>query len=104
MKALIDTGAAQTLIDLSVVKELGLVPLGDDDLTTVSTGRQPVVALTYRVRLQLIGPPHVSIFPSLTVIAADLSSFGLKVLLGRDVLARCLFYDNGPSDPFTFAF
>lgn len=48
VKALIDTGAARTLIDLSVVKELGLVPLGDVDLTTVSTGRQPVVALTCR--------------------------------------------------------
>ena len=104
LKAMIDSGTARTLIDLSVVAELGLLPTGEARITTPSSGVQEFRAPTYEVKLQLMGPPHVLISPALTVISVDLSRFGLQVLLGRDVLARCLFYYNGPSDQFTFSF
>jgi hypothetical protein len=103
-KAMLDTGASSTLVDFSLVNDLGLLPTGQVEIKTPSTGTEPLIAPTFNVQLQLIGPPHVSVAPVLKVIAADLSPFGIRVLLGRDVQSRCLLIYNGPSDQFTFSF
>jgi Aspartyl protease len=106
IQALVDTGARSTYVDFTVASDLGLTPTGESEVNSVTSGPQPALALTYDVQLQLVGPgpPHLIAATNLRVVALDLREFGVRLLLGRDVLARCLLIYNGPSDQFTFSF
>jgi hypothetical protein len=104
VKALMGTGSDSTCVDYSVIDRLGLLPKGDASIRTVTTGPLPVNFPTFDVLLQFIGPPHKTVSSALRVYAMDISSMGILVLLGRDVLARCHLIYDGPSDQFTFSF
>ncbi|MEA2633052.1 MAG: hypothetical protein QOE66_3271, partial [Chloroflexota bacterium] len=59
----------------------------------------------YRVRLFFAGVPSVELASTARVIAVeDLSRFGVRMLLGRDLLSRCVLLYNGPLGLCTFAF
>ena len=103
-RALLDTGAKTTCIDLSLVKELGLIPTGKIGLTMPSAGSLSITVPVFDAEIQILGPPHVRVAPSLPVAGMDLSGLGIRLLLGRDILARCLLFYNGPMDQFTFSF
>lgn len=106
-RALLDTGASSTVIDLTIVAKLGLTPTGTVPVHTPSTGGSPVVFEQYDVGLALIlGSGQIHVVPSLVipVIAADLSSQGIQALIGRDMLREAVFVYNGDAGSFTLAF
>lgn len=106
IRALIDTGSSITCIDSSVLQALILTPAGNTQINTPSTGSNPVNADLYDIGL-LIPPGATTQIPlligTLPVICAKLVSQGFQALIGRDVLAQCVFSYNG-SFGFTLAY
>lgn len=108
IQALIDTGASCTCIDPSVLQSLNLSPTGVVTVNTPSTGTQPHVAQQYDVSIAIPGslPTHIPlIVNNVPVVAAQLLvAQGFQALIGRDILAQCLFTYNGEMDQFTLAY
>lgn len=52
----------------------------------------------------LLHPGLTLTFGVVPVIASDLSLQGIDALVGRDILARCLFVYDGPANMFSLAF
>ena len=106
VRALIDTGASCTCIDPGVFAKLSLSPTGKTSMITPSTGATPQLADQYDVGLFIVGsanePPLF--LPSLPVTASVLQHQGFEALIGRDILAKCLFTYNGDMGTFTLAF
>jgi hypothetical protein len=102
--ALIDTGATRTCVDRDVLTKLGVQPTG-----TVKTGTAAgqVEQLLFPAKLSFPVAGNFQIeFGS--VIAVDLrgqtiAGTNVVVLVGRDVLSRCLLVYNGPAGIFTLA-
>ena len=102
--ALIDTGASTTCIDKSVAKTLGLIVTGHLDLKTVSSGEAFIPTLRHDVQILFPWSPPFSIASATPVAATELRHLGITMLLGRDVLSRCMLIWNGPEDSLTFCF
>jgi hypothetical protein len=103
--ALIDTGAKETLIERAVVARLNLEASGARDVYGVGSGNTPEAGVVYRMRIIYAGVPALDLASSIPVTAVeDLSRFGVKMLLGRDLLSRCVLIYNGPEGRGTFAF
>jgi predicted aspartyl protease len=95
--ALIDTGASNTCVDDFAAKELGLPVIDIATMQSASHERHP--CNIYPV--QIITP--VVTLSSPRTMGANLSSQGLLVLIGRDVLASCTLFYNGPAGEFTLS-
>lgn len=101
---LIDTGASSTVMDPEIVKRLGLVATGTTPIITPSTGSTPVQCNQYDICLAFTNPKvHIQ---SLTMpaIEAELAFQGFHVLIGRDVLEKCILTYNGPQGIFSLEF
>ena len=103
--ALIDTGAEHSQVSLTLLKELGISSTSDIDVYTASTGDSPVTKPLYLVDVLLNDDNPGLLARNLTVIGSDKIG-GLKVdmLLGRDVLNRCLLIYDGTNRRFTLAY
>lgn len=102
VRALVDTGAGQTLIGRAVLEQLGLMPVSEVTLHSATTGRDPVNAAAYAVELSLAGETLGLVASELKVVGAEhLSGLGVEALLGRDILSRGLLIFNGPRRQFT---
>jgi Aspartyl protease len=101
---LVDTGAACTVIDESLIAPLGLVPTGQAFVETPTTGKTPQPRFLYDVGMMILHSDHNRMFHNLPVIATDLSAQKIGGLLGRDVLALCLLVYDGPARHFSLAF
>ncbi len=105
LRALVDSGASRTLIVETFLRDLGLVPVGETEFNTASTGLRTVSTREYAVELTLNEDTAGSLATNLRVVAAEnLSGLGVDALLGRDVLDRCLLVYNGPRRQFTISF
>lgn len=107
VRGLIDTGASCTAIDASLVKAFSLIPTGTTPIGTPSTGTKPHIANQYDILLGVVYPHAATyrlVFEALPVIESTLVHHGFSVLVGRDVLNRCLLVYNGPENIFTLAF
>lgn len=108
IRALIDTGATSTCVDPSVLTTLGLSPTGIVKVNTPSTGSQPHTAEQFDVALLIPGPQqthHPLIIENMPVIGTELlQQQGFHALIGRDVLATCLFGYNGAMEEFWLAY
>lgn len=106
--ALVDTGASGTCVDPSVLQSLALTPTGSAMVNTPSTGAQPVSADQYDVSIFVPGSDATQaplVVPNLPVICAELLlAQGFHVLIGRDILSRCLLSYNGTAGQFTLAY
>jgi predicted aspartyl protease len=104
-RGLIDTGASATAIDPTVVQALGLVPTGTASIVTPSTGLTPHVCNQYDISLLVLMAQqfHVAslIIP---VFESQLLNQGIHALIGRDVLAGCMFVYNGKASTLSIAF
>jgi hypothetical protein len=104
IRALLDTGASGTCIDPAVLTSLGLTPKGQVPVHTPSTGATPHLANQYDVGLTLLHPKLNFIFQTVPVIESNLSQQGIQGLIGRDLLAHCLFVYDGASGTFCLGF
>ncbi len=104
IRALVDTGASGTCVDPTVLTRLGLAPTGYMPIRTPSTGIQPHMASQYDVSLILLHPMLTYTISAVPVIGSMLAIQGIQGLIGRDVLANCLFIYDGRSGLFTWAF
>lgn len=105
VRVLVDTGASTTFVQKSVLDKLGVSKVGEQHAHTVSTGETPESFDAYTVQLFFPGLPDGVLASGLRVLAAqDLSGLDVDVLLGCDVLTRCLLFYNGPEGDFTIAF
>ena len=105
--ALIDTGA-----DVSVVDPSGLASLRALGLTVSrwlhlnAPGLGPLSAVPeYAVGMSLpVGAASPVLFKAIPVYERALGVSGYQALLGRDVLASCGFFYDGPGGRFTLAY
>jgi predicted aspartyl protease len=104
VEALIDTGAGSTMVDPVILRQLNLNPIDKALVNTASSGGSPVQIDVYEVDVFLHDGSVQKSWQSLRVGAADLSQQGIQALIGRDMLAHCLFVYNGTSGLFAFAF
>ncbi|SRR5579875_452689 len=97
--ALIDTGATVSGVDDSVIRRLGVSPVG---LANVGTGAGPNQQNLCPARFIL---PNLGFGLEFSrALGSNLSSTGLIALLGRDVLSRMVFIYSGVSGRITIAF
>lgn len=95
--AMIDTGSTGTVVQRGLAAQLGLNPIGTTLISTPSSNA--VQCFKYNVRLLL---PN-SIFFDGTAIDAPLLGQHIQCLIGRDVLAHCVFIYNGYANQFTLS-
>lgn len=95
--ALIDTGATVTSIDKSVAEELRLAPNG---MRKLGTAGGPTENPTYAFRVNVANMFSLDCSQG---VECDLSGQGIVVLLGMDLLSRCVLIVNGPDGSFTLS-
>lgn len=109
-RALVDTGASCTCIDLTILQQLGIPPTGTTPVLTPSTGQIPHIANQYDVSIQIAfgdsGSPFKFLFwaHTMPVVDADLRPQGILALIGRDILTTGILQYNGETRLFTLAF
>lgn len=93
VRALIDTGASDTCIDPSVLKALGLSPIGQCLVNTPTTGNVAETRDQYDISLVILHPQKLAPFvrSAMPVICTELfATQGIHALIGRDILRECL--------------
>jgi hypothetical protein len=94
-RALLDTGACASSVDLAIIEGLGLVPIGQRPMLGMTTGPFAFSFLEFVVSLSLEIPSLHAIDDSLRVTGLPLSRPQFAVIIGRDILDRtCLTYDG----------
>jgi hypothetical protein len=105
IRALVDTGASRSFVQASVLEQLELDSLGTDLIHTPTTGPSPKLARVYALQLFFPGVTGGQLAADSQVVELeDLSGFGVDMLLGRDVIGRCLLVFSGPENRVTMAF
>ncbi|MEM9324432.1 MAG: hypothetical protein AAGA85_02205 [Bacteroidota bacterium] len=94
--ALIDTGASNSCVSQRIVDELALIPF---DFQQVYTANGSTEQLLYDVGFILPISQAVPIW--VQAPGADLIGQPYGALIGRDVLASCTMFYNGPDNSFT---
>lgn len=102
--ALIDTGAAGSCLDTTIIKQLGITPTGDGSMLTPSTGSTPSKCDQYTIGMAIMKNNIPYSLPMLPVLETDIVGHGIQMLIGRDVLRMCLLVYDGASGLFTLAF
>ncbi|GEM_PF-2869179 len=95
--ALIDTGATETSIDAGVAQALGLVVTGPASGLSASG---TYTANKYATAWRNVGGNTWNVAP---MTGLPLAPQGLIMLIGRDVLSRCVFHYNGSTGTFSLS-
>jgi predicted aspartyl protease len=96
--ALIDTGASITAVDLAVLQQLGIQPVGT---ANVYTPQGSDVQELFPVRLTLSGTAIVMRLKA--VLGSQLRNQNIMALIGRNVLSSCVLVYNGPFGNFSLS-
>jgi predicted aspartyl protease len=97
--ALIDTGATTTCVDGDVATEMGLAANGVAKMASASQTSSE--CLTYPVRLTFpIWNVHLDCAKAMGV---HIKNQGIVVLVGRDLLSKCVMVYNGADGTVTLA-
>jgi hypothetical protein len=100
VSALIDTGAAVTVITPETVRLLELRSVGAISVHTPTT-IEPVLCRQFRVNLYLSAAFAIE---NIVALEAPLSGQSFQCLIGRDVLSRGLFTYDGVHNRFALTF
>lgn len=100
-RALIDTGAACTVVDLRLIREFQLQPTGLVELRSLDSGGGRNLRQRYRVGFTFTLPRVFTLPKAVEVIGVDLFHHNVQVLIGRDLLRLCRFGYDGPAGQFT---
>jgi hypothetical protein len=102
---LIDTGASCTSIDVTFLRQLAIPETGTTAVHTPSTqANAPHPTSVYDISLVLVHPLIRRTFMAVPVIEANLIHQGIQALIGRDILAACLFTYDGQAGTFALGF
>jgi len=105
VRALVDTGAGRSHVALEVLQSLNIEEVGKLSVNTASTGDQPVRLGEYYVDLGMPGEQPGPFVFNLKVVGSDrLQGLRVEMLLGRDVLDRCLLIYDGTNRRFSIAY
>jgi len=106
VRALVDTGAGRSFVAAGVLEDLRLISFDIVAVHTASTGeRHPEVMPLYLVDLSLSGDQPGLLARNLRVVGSDkLTGLQVDMLLGRDVLDRCLLIYDGANRRFSLAY
>jgi hypothetical protein len=106
VRALIDTGASCTVVDISVLHALGLTPKGSALMHTGSTVGVAHSCNVYDISLIVPHPTQSLSVPAVSVAEINLSGQGqsFRALLGMDILSSCILFYDGRAKQFTFGF
>lgn len=96
---LIDTGASITAVDVSIIQQLGIQPVGISNVYTPQGSTQQEL---FPIKLAFIGGPPITINFS-SVLGSELINQGIIALLGRDVLSNCILIYNGTAGHFSLS-
>jgi hypothetical protein len=103
-KALIDTGASSTCLDDDIVVALGLDYSGSTLVHTPSTMGVGIQKYTYDVSVVFgDGQKDPRTFTR-ELVGTELRSQGIDLLIGRDILAKCILNYDGPNGIFKILF
>lgn len=102
VRSVIDTGASCSLVDIHLLRNLGLQPTGAVPVCTAS-GEEERDA--YDVSFVLVGddgedPRQFTV----SAIATEIARTGIFALIGWDVLDSCSLVCRGPAGKFTIRF
>ena len=104
VQGLIDTGASGVCIDPTLTQLLSLQPTGTSEMLTPSTGNTPQITPVYDISIKI---PHAGTsldFDSVPAMESVLLNQGFHVLIGRDILSKCLLIYDGVTNLCTLAF
>lgn len=104
IRGLIDTGASGTCLDPQCLSSLGLTPTGQALIHTPSTGGTPALCNQYDVSIILVHASVRMTIGEMPIIESALVVQGIHALVGRDILASCLFVYDGRGEQFMLAF
>jgi Aspartyl protease len=96
VRALIDTGADISVVHPHVLQQLGVQPTGSIRIRRPGTGPGFRPASLARVRLSIGGTSSGTRWISTRVVGISPSTPTVLALIGRDVLAECTLFYNGP--------
>jgi hypothetical protein len=101
--ALIDPGAEVSCVDSAAIRRLyppttTVIPTNAPSNSGLSFSPQYSVALTILDPQQVQG--NNIVFPNATLTELNLNTVSLQSLIGRDLLAHCVFTYNGPPTHF----
>ena len=103
-QGLIDTGASGLCIDSTIAQQLLLQPTGTAPMLTPSTGNIPQIVPVYDISLRIPHDGSSLDFGSVPAVESILLNQGFGVLIGREVLSRCLLIYDGVIGYFTLSF
>ena len=105
VRALIDTGATFSCLDVSVFNRLDISSKGTVPVLTPTTGATNQLLNRYDVNLELFSAPNqrLFLFEDFPVLEAPLAAQGIQGLIGRDVLSRCVFIYDGNANNFSLS-
>lgn len=104
---LIDTGASHTMVDATLIQQLGITPTGVIPIHTPSTGPTPHQCNQYDVGLYIYPQgPGVSghLVQAIAVTETNLGMQGIHGLIGRDILAGCVLVYSGVSSSYILSY
>jgi hypothetical protein len=102
--ALLDPGASHSLVSTDIADQLGLEVLGVRGIFGVG-GTISVSGNVRIARILFPGIPSVHLANSTFIVAVpNLDHLGARMIVGRDLLSRCILIYNGPHSICTFAF
>jgi len=110
VRGIIDTGAAFTSIDNSVVQLLGLEPVEKQLIHGITTGAKPVPGHIYRINVRIYTPDSNEqdyCVRNIMAYGGDLFRMwvdGCQAMFGLDVLEHCLFGYNGVLQTFSMTY
>jgi predicted aspartyl protease len=103
VRALIDTGSDVSVVHPQVLKQLGVPTTGSVRIRRLGAGGSFQPAPVSEVQLSIGGLSPIAIWIATRVVSVGPSTPTILALLGRDVLAHCTFFYNGPLGELTLS-